>query len=158
MTSNGSIGALRFTSLFLALGLCAGTLRGQVSPADTAGPPRSLLGQFADDYGNLFGITPTAWDQFPSARYHVLAWHTAGQYLIAQNDSANPGQGGRWTRIDWLPLEGMAPYTWAFCFSAYDAATPEAAEQVTTARRETPKTGCNGYPFSRMRPAMPNGN
>ena len=74
-----------------------------------------------------------------------------GQTLIAQNDSANAYAPGLWTRIDWVRLDGMAPYTWAFCLTAYDAPTRAAAEATPPADRATPRTGCNGYPFSRMR-------
>lgn len=35
--------------------------------------------------------------------------------------------------------------------SAWDAKTQADAERADIARRDTPKTGCNGYPFSRMR-------
>ena len=45
----------------------------------------------------------------------------------------------------------MPPYKWAFCLSAWEAATQADAERADIARRDTPKTGCNGYPFSRMR-------
>ncbi len=121
-------------------------------PSDPA-VPSFLLGEFEDDYANRHSISKTAWLQGTRARYHIREWHTAEQFLIAQNDSANPGQGGRWTRIDWMRLEGegMAPYAWAFCFSAYDALTRDQAAATTIARRETPRTGCNGHPFSRMR-------
>lgn len=73
--------------------------------------------------------------------------------MIAQNDLDNPGDGGLWTRIDWLPLRGMSPWEWGFCLSAYKAVSAAAAESTRVARRETPRTGCNGHPFSRMRPA-----
>lgn len=138
----------------LALGAC--THRPPVPPTSPA-VPQELLGEFIDDYGDRFTITATEWAQHSdssyqvSARYHVARWNAAGQYLIAQNDSANPSARGRWTRIDWLPLPGMAPYTWGFCLSAYDAPDEAAAEATSVARRDIPKTGCNGYPFSRMR-------
>lgn len=114
-------------------------------------PPTLLLGDFQDDYGNRFTITPTEWFHRPRSRYRVVRWDPVGQYAIAQNDSANPGEPARWTRIDWLVLSGMPPYEWAFCLTAYDAATSEAAERTPAARREIPRTGCNGFPFSRMR-------
>lgn len=55
-----------------------------------------------------------------------------------------------WTRIDWMPLPGMAPYGWAYCMSASAARNDEAAESTHVARRESPRSGCNGFPFSRM--------
>ena len=50
-----------------------------------------------------------------------------------------------------MALPGMPPYEWAFCLSAWDAPTQADAERADIARRDTPKTGCNGYRFSRMR-------
>lgn len=110
-----------------------------------------LLGNFQDDYGNRFTITPTDWLHRPRSRYHIVKWDVAKQYAIAQNDSSNPGQPRRWTRLDWMELPGMPPYEWGFCLTAYDAASAADAEATPAARRETPKTGCNGFPFSRMR-------
>lgn len=119
--------------------------------ATTSVPPALLLGEFVDDYDNRFTITPTMWTQLPHGRFNVIRWNAGGQYLIARNDSADRSAPGRWTRIDWVLLPNMAPYEWAFCLSAYDAPTVAAAESTTVARRDTPRTGCNGFPFSRMR-------
>ncbi len=121
--------------------------------ASAVAPPAFLLGEFVDDYENRYAITPTLWTQLPHGRFHVQRWDVAGQYLVARNDSGNRHAPGRWTRIDWVALPNMAPYAWAFCLSAYETPSAAAAESVSTARRETPRTGCNGYPFSRMRRA-----
>ena len=120
-----------------------------VTPLGT--PPSMLLGDFVDDYGIGHRITDGEWLQRPDTRYRVVAWNADAQYLIARNDGANRADPNRWTRIDWIALPGMPPWEWAFCLSAWDAATQAEAERVTIARRDTPKTGCNGYPFSRMR-------
>jgi hypothetical protein len=104
-----------------------------------------------DDYGNEYEISRTAWIQLPHGTFHVVEWHPAEQFLLARNDSANSSAPGRWTRIDWMDLPGMRPYSWAFCLSAYDEPTQEAALEKAVARRETPRTGCNGFPFSRMK-------
>ncbi len=124
-------------------------------PAPAA--PAFLLGGFADDYGVQYEITPTEWAQLPRARYRIVRWDAAGQFAIAQNDPTNPGDGGLWTRIDWVALPGMEPFTWGFCYSAYKAPSAAAAESVTVANRATPRTGCNGFPFSRMRRRAPGG-
>lgn len=138
----------RCVCLFLLLAVaCVVRQRNHV----VEGPPPLVLGPFVDDYGNRYEISDRTWLQFPAARYHVRVWKPVEQYLIAQNDSANRGDPNRWTRIDWLRLTDMAPYTWAFCMSAYDAPTREAAEAATVARRDSPRTGCSGFPFSRMR-------
>ena len=113
--------------------------------------PSLLVGNFEDDYGIQYTISEKLWHQKPDAKYHIVAWHPKAQYLIAQNDTANTSGAGLWTRIDWVELSGMPPYKWAFCLSAYKAATREEAEAANVANRDTPKSGCNGYPFSRMR-------
>jgi hypothetical protein len=113
--------------------------------------PADLLGTFEDDYGIRYTISPSSWRQGSGIEYHVVAWNPAGRSLIARNDEDNPSSGGRWTRIDWVWLEDMAPWTWAYCLTVYDAATRDAAESAPAADRASPRTGCNGFPFSRMR-------
>jgi hypothetical protein len=117
--------------------------------------PAAMVGDFVDDYGIRYSISSAEWFQRPQARYRIDRIDTVSGYLIARNDDNNPSEKGLWSRIDWVKLPSMAPYEWAFCLSAYAAATREAAEAVTIARKETPRTGCGGYPFSRMRRATP---
>jgi len=140
------ISRLLLISAFICLASCASH-----APREDATPLSMLLGDFVDDYGIGHRIDANEWLQRPDTRYRVVAWHTDAQYLIAQNDATNRSDAGRWTRIDWIALPGMPPYKWAFCLSAWDAATQADAERADIARRDTPKTGCNGYPFSRMR-------
>jgi len=83
----------------------------------------------------------------------AVAVTSPGNLLIAQNGASNPSDPGFWSRIDWMPLENMPPFTWAFCMSAYKAKTFEEAEQTTIAKRDASKTGCNGFPFTRMKKA-----
>lgn len=125
-----------------ALAGCAPRLATHPAPPD-------LLGAFVDDYNNAYAITPETWTQLPHGRFHVARWDA--ETLIARNDSANSHAPGLWTRIDWVRLDGMAPYTWAFCLTAYESPTQADAEAAPAADRATPRTGCNGYPFSRMR-------
>ncbi len=136
-------------SCLMTLAAC---VRQTALPAPEA-PPAMLLGTFTDDYDGTYRITASTWQHGSRSVYEIAAWHADSQYAIARNADANPSAGGRWTRIDWMRLDGMAPYTWAYCLSAHDAPTREAAEAVRIAKRETPRTGCNGFPFSRMRPA-----
>lgn len=124
--------------------------------ACTAPPvtPNPVLGSFADDYGEHYVISLEEWSQLPGSRYHIVKFNEAGRYLIARNDGSNPSDPGKWTRIDWMPLGDMAPYVWAYCYTAYNAPSADSAEATRAADRSTPRTGCNGYPFSRMR-ALP---
>jgi hypothetical protein len=116
--------------------------------------PVSLLGDFVDDYGIAYSISAGEWFQRSRARYRISQVDTVAGYLVARNDMKNPSEPGLWSRIDWVRLK-MAPYEWAFCLSAYAAVTQEAAQATTIARHDTPRTGCNGHPFSRMRRAGP---
>jgi hypothetical protein len=145
-----------FCLLLLALASCAGSTSRQervgASAADSA-----VLGEFEDDYQGRHTISPTLWVHHPRTRYHIRHWNASEQYLIAQNDSANPGDPGRWTRIDWMRLPSMPPFAWAFCLSAYAAPSAAAAESTRIARRETPRTGCNGFPFTRMKRGVTGG-
>jgi hypothetical protein len=113
--------------------------------------PAELVGEFEDDYGNAFRISDTLFFQLPRARYQVVEWNSAEQYLVARNGEGNPSDGGLWTRIDWMPFSGMEPFTWGFCLTAYRAVSAGAARATPAAVRATPRTGCNGFPFSRMR-------
>ena len=120
-----------------------------VSPA--ASPPGLVLGEFVDDYGSRYTISADEWVHHPAIRYRIVTWNLDQQYAIAQNAPSNLRSANLWTRIDWMPLSGMPPFEWAFCLSAYEASSAGEAEATEIARREQPKTGCNGYPFSRMR-------
>ena len=120
-------------------------------PPLTRHAPAELIGEFEDDYGNAFSISDTLFFQLPRARYHIVEWNSAEQYVIARNGEGNPGDGGLWTRIDWMAFSGMEPFTWGFCLTAYRAPSSEAARATPAAVRATPRTGCNGFPFSRMR-------
>ncbi len=120
-------------------------------PSLAAGQASKPEGQFEDDYGIRYSISSQEWVQRDYARYRIEKWEPAEQYLIAQNHAGNATDAGLWTRIDWMTLEGMAPFEWAFCLTEYSAASAEAAAAATPPDRSTPRTGCNGYPFSRMR-------
>jgi hypothetical protein len=139
---------MRLAVLALACGVAACAAGGVAT--ESGGPPDLIVGRFVDDYGIENEISATVWAQLPNARYHVVRWRPEAGYLIARNDADNPSEAGRWSRIDWVELD-MAPYEWAFCMSAYDAPSAAAAESTRVARPESPRDGCNGHPFSRMR-------
>ena len=135
-------------------------------------PPTYLLGTFEDDYGNRHTITPEAWVQEPDVRYDVDWWFGSQRYLVARNARDNAADAGLWTRIDWVelrPPELPAPesvratptgvdtagedadWAWAFCLSSWNAPTRSAARRADAADRSVPRSGCGGFPFSRMK-------
>jgi hypothetical protein len=139
--------------IFAAAG-CAPASSPSSSPAPATvegSPPAWMLGAFEDDYGSRHAISAERWTQEAYASYHVVRWDAEGRSLIARNDAANPSDGGRWTRIDWVRLEGMEPYGWAYCIVTWNAATAAEAEAVPAADRAAPRTGCGGHPFTRMK-------
>ncbi|TSD64645.1 hypothetical protein FFF34_012110 [Inquilinus sp. KBS0705] len=115
--------------------------------------PDFIKGNFIDDYGIRYTINDSLWVQQPRSKFHIIKWNAQEQYLIARNDEMNPGEGGMYTRIDYMQFANMAPYTWGFCLTAYDAKTDALAEATAAADRKNPRKGCNGFPFSRMKPA-----
>ena len=136
--------ALAWTAATVA---CAGKHAATAIPS----PPVLVVGEFVDDYGSRYTITAREWFHQPAIRYRVVKWNLDEQYLIAQNAPSNTRSPNEWTRIDWMPLPDMAPYEWGFCLSSYDAPSAASAESSDVARSDRPKTGCNGFPFSRMR-------
>lgn len=129
---------------------CIGCAHLRQRTADPA--PAALMGAFEDDYGIRYAIDAKGWHQATRTTYEVAAWHVKEQYLIARNSVGNPSAPARWTRIDWMSLDGMAPYSWAYCLSAYEAPSRDSAKATRIAQRSRPRTGCNGFPFSRMKP------
>ena len=129
----------------LVLGGCAGH---RASPSSRA--PLMLIGDFRDDYRGRFTITDAVWFQRPRNRFRIETWNTPAQFLIAQNAPDDPTAPNLWTRIDWISFTDQPPYDWGFCLTAYKAPTRGAALATQPANRDTPRTGCNGFPFTRM--------
>lgn len=113
--------------------------------------PNFLKGDFVDDYGIKYSINDSLWVQHPGIKYHIVKWNTNEQYVIAKNGNGHKADENKYTRIDFMTFEGMAPWQWGFCLTAYKAQTDAEAEQTAASDRQNPKKGCNGYPFSRMK-------
>jgi len=117
--------------------------------------PSFMVGRFVDDYGIEYRIGQLHWHQLPDNRFDVgPIINVAERYLVARqpDDVADDDSPGPWVRIDWVELEEGGEYPWAFCYAAYEQPSMEAALAVRASDRATPRTGCNGFPFSRMRP------
>ncbi len=127
--------------------------------AQTAAPPSRLLGSFIDDYGSQYTVTADSFQMLPRSFYQIVEWNTDSQFIIAKTAAGDTAHGTEaatiWLRIDWMEFPNMEPYTWGFCFTAYEAPSAEAARATPSADRSAPRTGCGGYPFSRMRRTDP---
>ncbi|MES2064579.1 MAG: hypothetical protein V4456_21860 [Bacteroidota bacterium] len=113
--------------------------------------PAMFKGNFVDDYGIRYMVNDTLFMQLPRTKYHIIKWDVKDQYMVARNDNQNPGEGGLYTRIDYMQFSNMEPWKWGFCLSVYDAKTDQIAETTAKADRQNPMKGCNGFPFSRMK-------
>lgn len=142
---------IRLLATLVVLGATAGAnacARTYVSPPTA---PATLLGRWTDDYGNPFAITRDTWAQAPHGRYDIVEWITSDRALIARRRPTASDPRTLWLRIDWMTFDGMPPWQWGFCLTAWEAPTREAAERTKPADRTTPRTGCGGHPFSRMK-------
>ena len=137
--------------VFLILFITALTFKPDVPAHHHDKAPEMFVGKFTDDYGIKYTITDSVWTQLPRTSYHIIKWNAKEQYIVAKNDAANPGEGGLYTRIDYMQFSNMEPWRWGFCLSVYDAPTDAIAETTAKADRQNPKKGCNGFPFSRMK-------
>lgn len=110
-----------------------------------------MKGNFTDDYKIRYSVSDSLWMQLPDTKFQIIKWNLNEQYLVAKNDMSNPGDGGLYTRIDFMQFKGMEPFEWGFCLTAYQAKDSETAEKTAAADRSNPKKGCGGFPFSRMK-------
>ncbi len=113
--------------------------------------PTALQGTFVDDYGTRHTIDDSLWQHGTANRYRVIEWNATARFLIARNDTSNVADGGRYDRIDWVILPGDDGWMWAFCLATWNAPSATAARAVTRADTANPRSGCGGYPFTRMR-------
>ena len=121
-------------------------------------PPDFLVGEFEDDYGIRYTIDRNSWIQGSSTEYRIERWDPESRQLILRGPlrSADPDL---WTRIDWVELEDEEEgFGWAFCYSAYDRQTERLVLDAPAADRVNPRSGCGGYPFSRMRALADDGS
>lgn len=120
-------------------------------------PPSFMLGRFTDDYDIDYLITPTLFQLGKSSRYNITEWNIGERHIIARADSSNAKDAMKWVRIDWMEFANMKPYEWGFCLATWTASTVAEAKAASISNRSSPKDGCGGYPFSRMRRVVQTG-
>jgi len=113
--------------------------------------PTFLMGEFEDDYGIHYTIDNQVLHLLPDDTFHIKRVNRSEGYLILQNDSLNTFAPSLFTRIDYQKLNNMDPYEWAFCFSSFEEASIEDAINKVNTQKNDLMTGCNGFPFSRMK-------
>ncbi|NRB48148.1 MAG: hypothetical protein HRU41_10785 [Saprospiraceae bacterium] len=113
--------------------------------------PAFLIGEFEDDYGVHYQIDQQVFRLLPNDKFHIKGVNKAEGFLILQNDSLNTYAPSLFTRIDYQKLKNMDPYEWAFCFSSFEEVSVEDATNKVNTQKTDLMTGCNGFPFSRMK-------
>ena len=113
--------------------------------------PDFITGDFEDDYGITYSISDSVFEMGDHTKIYILDWDLEEQFFVGQNDSSNIYDPLLYSRIDWMKFEQTGEFEWGFCMSAYNETTFDSTKSVESVNREAPKTGCNGYPFSRMR-------
>ncbi len=142
---------MRAISIILLFSLFQYSVLAQNKNAETKVMPFLFSGNFTDDYDIQYSISDSLWIQYPNSKYHIISCDTLAKYILAKNDVNNPGDGGLYTRIDYMYFQNMKPYNWGFCLTVYNAATLAEAKNKAAADKNNPMKGCNGFPFSRMK-------
>ena len=106
-----------------------------------------IFGDFTDDYGINYSISSETWIQYPEFKLNILKIDSSEMFVLGYNPIDST-----YTKIDYMPFENQSPFTWGFCYTTYDKKDQDEAISENPADRSAPKTGCNGFPFSRMEP------
>ena len=137
---------------------CSSTAKNKKVPANMEVAEHwkhGYLGSFVDDYGIKYEIKNDLWIQQPNVKYNIVEWNQEEKYILAKNDKTNPSEKGLYTRIDLTNFENMGDFKWGFCLTKYDATSLKQARDWAAADKVNAKTGCNGFPFSRMKRFIP---
>jgi len=108
--------------------------------------PDYLIGDFTDDYDIQYTITDTTWIQWPHFEMNIVEIDTAEMYILGYDTGDST-----FTRVDYMPFENQGDFKWGFCYSSYEEKNKAEAMIGVSANRQAHKTGCNGFPFSRMK-------
>lgn len=119
---------------------------------DTGNPPPpdlALIGRWVDDYGSLHDISNADWIS-GTYRWHILSFSNENSYLIAENAPENTYFPNLFSRFDWYS-DGADIY---YCQTAYNAASQADAEATPAANASDLSSGCGGFPWTHMIPAL----
>jgi hypothetical protein len=111
-------------------------------------------GAWTDPFGGqitIDGVEITVgYDGFPPSRFLVLAGWEA-QWILTRNAGDNPFSPGLYSRFDFTPGEVTA---WLYCQTVFDGADAAAALGAARADADDLETGCGGFPWSPISPAV----
>ncbi len=131
----------------LVLVACAARVGAQEKPA----APAMVVGTFDDDYGGHHVIDGKVWTMGKKTVFHLVQFDVANNVVFTHNAPENEHDGNTYSRIDYVKLEGMAPWEWGYCMTTWNSKTFEEAMAAKSANRADLMKGCGGHPFSRMK-------
>ena len=120
---------------------------------DTAAPedenaPLAIVGIYYDQYATEHSITQNRWlinvEGPEEYVYSITQYSNQEGYIIASNQSTDPGEDGFWSRIDYIQV----PSGLQACHTTYSAATEDEAFNTPAS---DPAGACTGYTYTLTR-------
>ena len=115
-----------------------------------------ITGSYMDTYGSMHQLSADTWTTVsPSAVdggvsstsvVHITNIDNGSKYLVGQNDKDNTFSPNLWSKYNWVSDSANLYY----CQIAFDAATKEAALDVTNADSSDLIKGCNSFAWSKL--------
>ena len=109
--------------------------------------PLAIEGTWDDEWGDTHTIDALMWEN-ASGQFHVANTSNIGQWVIAQNSSANPWFPDMWSRFDWT-WDGADLY---YCQSVFSARTEALAWATPRPDPADLSGGCGGFAWTAMKP------
>jgi hypothetical protein len=143
----------------IAVLFCLLSVAGQSSSAQDAATACSvnstdpaIKGTYVDDFGGPQGVSAAYWESLGSV-FEICSVDNTRKRIIAQNDSRNQYNPGKFSRFEWTNFRNRLWY----CQSVYDAQTAAAADAAPPADSSNPVDGgCGGqFPWSTLIKLLP---
>lgn len=109
-------------------------------------------GDYEDDFGYTFSLNSYRWTNGSGSFFSISQYDEQLGWIVAQNDSSNSWSPNLWSKFDLTSDTDGEMY---FCQSTYDAMDEQTALDALSAATDNLTTGCNGFPWSKMRHVLP---
>ncbi|MBI5495081.1 MAG: hypothetical protein HY904_08630 [Deltaproteobacteria bacterium] len=112
----------------------------------------SINGSYTDNWNTAHTIAQDTWVMtFSGASpttFTIHEYHNDADFLVAQNDPADPYNPSMWSRIDWTYDATGALWYCQIVFNAADQAT--AAANTSAVRTDPGASGCGSFAWNRL--------
>jgi hypothetical protein len=112
----------------------------------------TIKGTYVDDFGGAQGVSATYWTS-QALVFEICSVDNNRKRIIAQNDSRNQFNPGKFSRFEWTNFKNRLWY----CQSVFDAPTAAAADAAPPADASNPVDGgCGGqFPWTSLIKILP---